>query len=1420
MQVPPFAAFRAQAIGPIEPTGPKPIFDLSQRPITVYLHHSERADIAMARRLAHTLNTYFVFEGSGIWGLYVMARIRAALSAFITTALVAGLVTEVPVAAAAPDDPVSERRQVVNLLKTGGPDTVKSAQTALLGSDNDVRQFLQTGRQLASERDLRVQVTLVLSAGGRVVRQAAQNALNGTAADLRAFLDTGWKQPWEEDLRIQVTQAMAAGGPKVKAAAQRALDGTPDDLLVFLQSEQQKAQDDDDTIRTVQLLSAGGPEVRKAAQRALDGTIEDVREFLRLGYQAAAARDQEVISVSQLADLARSATARAVAETQSAKEASDRAVHAARLAKEAAAKAADETRAAKDSAIRAAEAAGRAADAAKRAAQAAQTALSAAAVANEAARIAANAASQAATAAALAGEAASRANKAAQAAHAEKAKAGQAEQAAKDARAVAEGAKMAAQAAQAAGQAAQAAGAAAVAAARAGQEALAASNAAKQAGGYAKEAGAKAEEAERAAANAKRAADEATRAANVVQAIANEAAAAAFEARDAANQAAIHAENAATQADYAFRHAGEAAGQADIAAQHAARAQQASDEASRASDKARQITVIARKTDTERLASQQAQAMADADQALVVEEERKKRQDWEAGEQAKLEAETARLLAEARNPATPPEVVVANGRKVSARLVFTGGAWLKTAAEDALAGTEADVKEFVRIGLDNATEADDRASVSYIADSTTVPAMRQAAITALNGTWAQVKQFLDIGQHEIRADEYRIKVVQLLNGAGPRVKAAGNAALNNGSVQALRDFLKTGHAAAQEEDDRVTVTQMLSAGGPEVKAVAQAALSGPASYLRDFLQTKVHTAKQRDADTASHVANIDTYLAGAAMSAAEAKVSAAQALHAAAIARGAAQEAELWAQAARESADLAKQYADDAKESANQAQQSADQAAQSAKLAREAAAAAQAAAQAAAKSSAQAQASAEKARASADEAYAAAERARADAIAAGKSAAEAAKAAADAARIAAEKQRQEQEQKRQDDDQRQKDLETGVGTPGTGDDPDIDYSQFRSDNDILLAEGGQEMVDRYRGSESESRKDVLDFVISVGGQVFLDLIGWTDAKKCFTEGDIGSCIWTLINALGPLKLIKAALKLPEIGTAIFKIVRGLGAFRDGVAAARSFVERTRTLIRDIFGRIKNPCAPNSFTGDTRVLLADGTSKAIKDVTVGDRVMATNPQAEPSVTGARAVTRLITNFGKKNLVTISVAGGGSIDATDQHPFWVASQQRWRDAKDLGPGDKLLAPDGHYVTVTATHPWVQRVAVYNLTVAGLHTFYVVAGDVAVLVHNSGGAKACAIGQAGEAAIGRTKYSGPLIPINGRNRKPDFLDQWDLGEAKNVGYLYLSTQIKDYLQIARSRGLSFTIYVRTNGRTKLSQKLWDWINDNNVEIKEIIP
>ena len=107
--------------------------------------------------------------------------------------------------------------------------------------------------------------------------------------------------------------------------------------------------------------------------------------------------------------------------------------------------------------------------------------------------------------------------------------------------------------------------------------------------------------------------------------------------------------------------------------------------------------------------------------------------------------------------------------------------------------------------------------------------------------------------------------------------------------------------------------------------------------------------------------------------------------------------------------------------------------------------------------------------------------------------------------------------------------------------------------------------------------------------------------------------------------------------------------------------------------------------------------------------------ETGEAGARPVTALIEGEGVKDLVTVSTASG-SVVATVGHPFWSVSDAAWVDAGDLSVGDAVLQADGATSVVTEVVEVSRPAVVHNLTVADLHTYFVVVGDAPTLVHNS--------------------------------------------------------------------------------------------------------
>ncbi|MEV0570881.1 polymorphic toxin-type HINT domain-containing protein, partial [Dactylosporangium sp. NPDC050588] len=146
-----------------------------------------------------------------------------------------------------------------------------------------------------------------------------------------------------------------------------------------------------------------------------------------------------------------------------------------------------------------------------------------------------------------------------------------------------------------------------------------------------------------------------------------------------------------------------------------------------------------------------------------------------------------------------------------------------------------------------------------------------------------------------------------------------------------------------------------------------------------------------------------------------------------------------------------------------------------------------------------------------------------------------------------------------------------------------------------------------------------------------------------------------------------------------------------------------------------PTKKHSFDPSTQVLLADGSIKAIKDVELGDEVVATNP--ESGITDAKPVEALHVNI-DTDLTDLTITSGGStgvLHTTWHHPFWDETADEWVYAQDLQTEHELRTTDGDLITVTEVRNYVGVHEMRDLTVAGIHTYYVVVDGVPVLVHN---------------------------------------------------------------------------------------------------------
>ncbi|WP_439673496.1 polymorphic toxin-type HINT domain-containing protein [Embleya sp. MST-111070] len=143
---------------------------------------------------------------------------------------------------------------------------------------------------------------------------------------------------------------------------------------------------------------------------------------------------------------------------------------------------------------------------------------------------------------------------------------------------------------------------------------------------------------------------------------------------------------------------------------------------------------------------------------------------------------------------------------------------------------------------------------------------------------------------------------------------------------------------------------------------------------------------------------------------------------------------------------------------------------------------------------------------------------------------------------------------------------------------------------------------------------------------------------------------------------------------------------------------------------------HSFVPGTGVLMADGTRKPIEEVAPGDVVLATDP--ETGETKPRTVLASITTEDDKDFVDLTVEtdeGDASIIATTNHPFWSPDLEQWINAGDLKPGQWLQTSTGTRVRIGATRHFREQQRTNDLTVDDVHTYYVLAADTPVLVHN---------------------------------------------------------------------------------------------------------
>ncbi|MEV1120250.1 polymorphic toxin type 43 domain-containing protein [Actinosynnema sp. NPDC049800] len=341
-----------------------------------------------------------------------------------------------------------------------------------------------------------------------------------------------------------------------------------------------------------------------------------------------------------------------------------------------------------------------------------------------------------------------------------------------------------------------------------------------------------------------------------------------------------------------------------------------------------------------------------------------------------------------------------------------------------------------------------------------------------------------------------------------------------------------------------------------------------------------------------------------------------------------------------------------------------------------------------------------------------------------------------------------------------------------------------------VAEEGISWED-YQRALSDAHKTKWDVIKEVAWEVIKDISGWNDIVDCFTKGDIWAC-GGLVAGLVPWG--KAA-KILEAGYNAVKAVSRLAGIVD---KAKGVLRRVQAITDDVtriaaekfqklLSRGSEGCVTkHSFVATTLVLMADGSTKPINDVEIGDKVKATDPTT--GHTTDRNVVATIVHNDEDDMTRLTVAGEdgttGTIDATSWHPVWVDSENRFVNIGDLKLDDRLTSADGSSPVVSSVRRYAHYEPVHDLTVEGVHTYYVVTHGIDFLVHNCGSGPAAGVLEVSD-SVSSTRAFQKYKP-SGRSGIEYVFDP--INERLLVGApkSYLGLQGSPHQQLARAGGI----------------------------------
>jgi hypothetical protein len=146
---------------------------------------------------------------------------------------------------------------------------------------------------------------------------------------------------------------------------------------------------------------------------------------------------------------------------------------------------------------------------------------------------------------------------------------------------------------------------------------------------------------------------------------------------------------------------------------------------------------------------------------------------------------------------------------------------------------------------------------------------------------------------------------------------------------------------------------------------------------------------------------------------------------------------------------------------------------------------------------------------------------------------------------------------------------------------------------------------------------------------------------------------------------------------------------------------------------------NSFAAGTAVLMADGSSKPIQDIHVGDQITNKDPETGQVQTHTVMATHITDDDHDFVDLTVQTQSGAStVTVTANHLFWDETKRSWIEAAAVDVGDQFDTAGKDRVTAAASRRYVGSMRTYNVTIDEVHTYWIFVGSGSVLVHNCDG------------------------------------------------------------------------------------------------------